>query len=93
MDTYPLLDRMREEQLRQAGMLQDIAERQEENHRLLRSIGKLLRERPSGKRLSLPQGSFMTGLQYLGVMAGAAYLLKGGDLEKLAVVAKWFGLP
>jgi hypothetical protein len=94
MDTtiYPLLDRIREEQLQQGTLLHDIAERQDESIRLLSNIGELLREPHSGKRLSLPKGTFTTGMQYLAVIAGAAYLLKGGDLEKLAAVAKVFGL-
>jgi hypothetical protein len=93
---YPLLDRMREEQLQQGALLQDIIEGQEESVRLLRTIGKLLREpsAPSKKLTSiLPQGSLTTGVQYLAAIAGAAYLLKGGDLEKLTGLLKLLGLP
>lgn len=96
MDIYPLLDRIREDQLRQTGMLIDVIERQDESIRLLRGIGKMLRERAAPSRgwtSFLPQGTFTTGFQYLAVIAGAAYLLKGGDLEKLAGLAKLVGLP
>jgi hypothetical protein len=93
MDIYPLLDRIREDQLRQTGMLIDVTERQDESIRLLRGIGKLLRERPSGKRLSLPQGTVSTSMQYLAVAAAVVYLLKGGDLATLSGLLKAFGLP
>jgi len=93
MDTYPLLDRMREEQLRQTGMLLDIIDRQHESIRLLRGIGKLLRDKPSKpiRTWALPQGALWAGLQYLVVLAAVIYMLKGGDLEKLAALVKVLG--
>jgi hypothetical protein len=94
MDTtiYPLLDRIREEQLQQGALLQDIAERQEESIRLLRGIGKVLRERTSpSKSMVFPWATAMTGVQYLIVLVGLIYALKGGDLEKLAALVKAFG--
>lgn len=94
MDTsiYPLLDRMREDQLQQTALLQDIADRQDESIRILKGIGKLLRDKPSKPKLSLPVGVWTTGLQYLAVLGALVYLLKGGDLEKLAGAAKLLGL-
>jgi hypothetical protein len=94
MDTtiYPLLDRIREEQLQQGALLQDIAERQEESIRLLRGIGKVLRERAApSKGIVFPWATAMTGVQYLIVLVGLVYALKGGDLEKLAALVKAFG--
>ncbi len=92
MDIYPLLDRIREDQLRQTGMLIDVIERQDESLRILRGIGKLLRDKPSKPKLSLPQGVWTTGLQYLAVLGALVYLLRGGDLEKLAGAVKLLGL-
>jgi hypothetical protein len=94
MDTsiYPLLDRMREGQLQQTALLQDIAERQDESIRLLRGIGKMLRERAApSKGMAFPWATAMTGVQYLIVLVGLIYALKGGDLEKLVALAKAFG--
>lgn len=92
MDIYPLLDRIREDQLRQTGMLIDVIERQDESLRILKGIGKLLRDKPSKPKLSLPAGVWTTGLQYLAVLGALVYLLRGGDLEKLAGVVKLLGL-
>lgn len=87
-----MLDRIREAQHDQGSLLLDIVERQDENLRHLRTIGKLLRDKPKGKAISLPQGSVTVGIQYLAAMAAVVYLLKGGDLEKVAGLVKLLGL-
>jgi hypothetical protein len=98
MDTthlHLMLDRIREDQYRQGALLQDIVDRQEEWMAVLETIAKQTRE-PSPKSsapLTLPPGILTTGFQYLAVLAGVAYLLKGGDLENLAGLVKLFGLP
>jgi hypothetical protein len=100
MDTthlHLLLDRIREEQHHQGTLLQDISERHEEGLRLLRGILKLLRDRASKPtkpwQSFLPQGAMTTGIQYAAALAAMIYLLRGGDLEKLAGLVKLFGLP
>jgi len=90
--TVQLLLDIRDHQHQEMALLQDIIDRQDENGRLLRGIGKLLRDKPSRPKLSLPQGVWTTGLQYLAVLGALVYLLRGGDLEKLAGVAKLLGL-
>jgi hypothetical protein len=87
-----LLDRIREDQHIQGSLLIDVIERQDESLRILRGIGKLLRDKPSKPKLSLPQGVWTTGLQYLAVLGALVYLLRGGDLEKLAGAVKLLGL-
>jgi hypothetical protein len=90
--TVQLLLDARDQQQMMLTLLQDIAEQQEENSRILRGIGKLLRDKGAKPQLSLPPGLLTTGLQYLAVAGALVYLLKGGDLEKLAGAAKLFGL-
>lgn len=89
-----MLDRIREHQHHQGALLQDISDRQEEGMAVLETIAKQTREpSPKSAPLSLPPGMLTTGFQYLAVLAGLAYLLKGGDLENLAGLVKLFGLP
>lgn len=92
-----LLLGIRDQQHQELALLQDIAECQGEGIRLLRGIGKLLRDqatRPSNRwTVFLPQGMVSTGLQYAVTLVAVIYLLKGGDLEKLAGIMKLFGLP
>lgn len=89
-----LLDRIREDQYHQGALLQDISDRQEEGMAVLETIAKQAREpSPKSAPLALPPGMLTTGFQYLAVLAGVAYLLKGGDLENLAGLVKLFGLP
>lgn len=94
MDTthlHLMLDRIREDQHIQGSLLIDVIERQDESLRILRGIGKLLRDKPS-RSISLPPGAVMTGLQYLAVAAALIVMLKGGDLEPVAKFVKVFGL-
>lgn len=90
--TVQLLLDIRDHQHRNSAQLLDVIERQDESIRLLRSIGKLLRDKDTTPKLPLPPGIWTTGLQYLAVAGALVYLLKGGDLEKLAGAAKLFGL-
>ena len=90
-----LLDRIREDQYHQGALLQSISDRQENGLKLLEAVAKQTRESSpkSSAPLTLPPGMVTTGFQYLAVLAGLAYLLKGGDLQNLAGLVKLFGLP
>jgi hypothetical protein len=92
-----MLHGLREQQYETMVMLRDIADQQDESIRLLRGIGKLLRERaskPAKVEWCLPQGAILTGIQYLTTLGLAVYLLQNGvDVDKLAPLLKAFGLP
>ena len=93
-----LLQSIREDQLHQGSLLEDIAERQEEGLRLLRGIFKQLRERaakPVKKPvLHLPPGAVLTSIHYLTTLWLTIYLLRDGvEVDKLAPLLKAFGLP
>jgi hypothetical protein len=90
-----MLDRIREQQYQYGALLQDISNRQEDGLKLLEVVAKQTRESSpkSSAPLTLPPGMVTTGFQYLAVLAGLAYLLKGGDLQNLAGLVKLFGLP
>jgi hypothetical protein len=91
--TMQLLLGIRDHQHQQMAALQDIVDRQDESIRLLRGIGKLLRDKPSKpvRTWALPQGALWAGLQYLAMLAAVIYMLKGGDLGKLAALVKVLG--
>lgn len=90
--TVQLLLDIRDHQHLHSAQLLDVIERQDESLRILKGIGKLLRDKPSRPKLSLPVGVWTTGLQYLAVLGALGYLLRGGDLEKLADAVKLLGL-
>jgi len=92
-----LLDRIREAQRQQWEALQDIAERQGEALRFLRTIFKAVREKlakPSPLAALLPKVAPSTLAQY-GVSALLLlYVLKGGDILTAAqMLGQLFGGP
>lgn len=93
INIHLMLDRIREHQHHQGSLLQDISDRQEDGMKLLETIAKTRESPQKSAALALPPGMLTTGFQYLAVLAGVAYLLKGGDLENLAGLVKLFGLP
>src|SRR5262245_2795263 len=101
MDTMHLtflLDRLREGQIQQGALLDDLARDQQEVLRLLRGLIKRLRDTPSSKpsrpATVLPMLVSGTFAQYAASALLLLYVVRGGDiLTAVAAVSKAFGGP